>query len=104
MRFSFGTAVNAFLIWRMYPLAVSASNVLRRNGGERDRKLMRMGARIRPNSVSLGGVPISFPLIRIDYIWSAGGVVPIATRIACSSESDHCLVIADIQVGNVAAE
>ena len=53
-----------------------------------------------PNSLRLAGVPIALPLTRIDYIWSAGGVVPAATWVACGSESDHCMVIADVQVGD----
>jgi endonuclease/exonuclease/phosphatase (EEP) superfamily protein YafD len=51
-----------------------------------------------PSSIDLAGVPISFPLIRIDYIWSAGGVVPAATQVACGGGSDHCMVIAEMQV------
>jgi endonuclease/exonuclease/phosphatase family metal-dependent hydrolase len=53
-----------------------------------------------PSSLQSAGIPIALPLVRIDYIWSAGGVVPAATRVACSSESDHCMVIADVQVGD----
>jgi endonuclease/exonuclease/phosphatase (EEP) superfamily protein YafD len=44
------------------------------------------------------------PLIRIDYVWSAGGVVPAAARVACASRSDHCMVIADLQVGDSAVQ
>jgi vancomycin resistance protein VanJ len=54
-----------------------------------------------PSSVRLGVAPISFPLIRIDYVWSGGGVVPAATRVACGNGSDHCLVVADVQVGSL---
>jgi endonuclease/exonuclease/phosphatase (EEP) superfamily protein YafD len=57
-----------------------------------------------PSSLYLGGLPISFPLIRIDYIWSAGGVVPAATQVACRSESDHCMVIADMQLTDGAVQ
>jgi endonuclease/exonuclease/phosphatase family metal-dependent hydrolase len=52
-----------------------------------------------PSSVSLAEIPITLPLIRIDYIWSASGVVPAATSVACGSVSDHCMVIADLQIG-----
>jgi vancomycin resistance protein VanJ len=51
-----------------------------------------------PSSLSLAGIQITLPLIRIDYIWSAGGVVPAATRVACGGGSDHCMVIADVRV------
>jgi vancomycin resistance protein VanJ len=52
-----------------------------------------------PNSMRLGVATIPFPLIRVDYIWSAGGVVPAATRVVCGTGSDHCMVIAEVQVG-----
>jgi hypothetical protein len=43
-------------------------------------------------------MPISVPLIRIDYVWSGGGAIPAAARVACGDESDHCMVIADVQI------
>lgn len=52
-----------------------------------------------PNNLRLVMLPIPFPLIRIDYIWSTGGIVPAAARVACGSGSDHCMVIAELQVG-----
>jgi endonuclease/exonuclease/phosphatase (EEP) superfamily protein YafD len=57
-----------------------------------------------PSSVSLAGIPIALPLTRIDYIWSAGGVVPAAARVACGGGSDHCMVIADVQIGDGSAQ
>jgi len=53
-----------------------------------------------PGSMDLGGVPISLPFLRIDYIWSAGGVVPAATQVACGSASDHCMVVAEMQIAD----
>jgi len=57
-----------------------------------------------PSSLRLAGIPITLPLTRIDYIWSAGGVVPAATRVACGGESDHCMVIADLEIGGGSAQ
>jgi hypothetical protein len=45
-------------------------------------------------------MPMTLPLTRIDYIWSAGGVVPAATRVVCGGVSDHCMVIAELQVSD----
>jgi endonuclease/exonuclease/phosphatase (EEP) superfamily protein YafD len=52
-----------------------------------------------PSSLSMSGMSIALPLVRIDYVWSAGGAVPAATQIECGGASDHCLVVADIHVG-----
>ena len=51
-----------------------------------------------PNNLQLGLLTIPFPLIRIDYVWSAGGIVPQASWVACGRASDHCLVISDVHV------
>jgi endonuclease/exonuclease/phosphatase (EEP) superfamily protein YafD len=51
-----------------------------------------------PGSTHLGAVPLSVPLIRIDYVWSGGGAIPAAARVACGRMSDHCMVIADVRV------
>jgi endonuclease/exonuclease/phosphatase (EEP) superfamily protein YafD len=51
-----------------------------------------------PGSLDLGGVPISLPFLRIDYIWSAGGAVPAASQVACGNASDHCMVVAEMQI------
>jgi endonuclease/exonuclease/phosphatase family metal-dependent hydrolase len=57
-----------------------------------------------PSDLRLAGIPIVPPLTRIDYIWSAGGVVPVAARVACGNNSDHCMVIVDVQVGDGSAQ
>jgi vancomycin resistance protein VanJ len=57
-----------------------------------------------PSSLRMAGIPIVLPLTRIDYIWSAGGVVPAATRVACGGASDHCMVIADVQIDDGGAQ
>ncbi len=49
-----------------------------------------------PSSLALGGTSIGSPLIRIDYIWSAGGASPSASQVDCGGASDHCMVVADI--------
>jgi endonuclease/exonuclease/phosphatase (EEP) superfamily protein YafD len=51
-----------------------------------------------PSSLRLAGIPLTLPLTRIDYIWSAGGVIPAAARVACGGVSDHCMVVADVRV------
>jgi vancomycin resistance protein VanJ len=56
-----------------------------------------------PSSLRIAGLRIMLPLARIDYIWSTGGVVPVATKVACGDASDHCMVIADVQFGNTSA-
>jgi endonuclease/exonuclease/phosphatase (EEP) superfamily protein YafD len=53
-----------------------------------------------PTSARGGTASSPFPLVRIDYIWSAGGVEPVAARVDChTGRSDHCMVIADVVVG-----
>jgi len=49
-----------------------------------------------PNNRRLRGVEIPFPLIRIDYVWSNGGVLPLAGQVRCTDVSDHCAVTADL--------
>ena len=57
-----------------------------------------------PGSLDLGGVPISLPFLRIDYIWSARGAVPTATQVACGSASDHCMVVAEMRLAEHTAQ
>ncbi len=46
-------------------------------------------------------VPIPFPLVRIDYVWSGNGVVPISSTTRCDSAgSDHCLIVADLSLSD----
>ncbi|MCU0492273.1 MAG: endonuclease/exonuclease/phosphatase family protein [Chloroflexaceae bacterium] len=42
------------------------------------------------------GLPTPLPLVRIDYIWSGGGLSPTHARVSCAGSSDHCLVVADL--------
>jgi endonuclease/exonuclease/phosphatase (EEP) superfamily protein YafD len=52
-----------------------------------------------PNNRRMLRVQIPFPLVRIDYVWSSGGVVPAATRVDCDNGgSDHCIVVADLHI------
>jgi endonuclease/exonuclease/phosphatase (EEP) superfamily protein YafD len=45
------------------------------------------------------GVRLPLPVVRIDYIWSGGGVEPIAAHTECNTAgSDHCMVIADLRL------
>jgi vancomycin resistance protein VanJ len=55
-----------------------------------------------PADPVLPGWPAPFPLVRIDYIWSKGGVVPAAARVVCDSGSDHCAVVADLRLSSQA--
>jgi endonuclease/exonuclease/phosphatase (EEP) superfamily protein YafD len=37
------------------------------------------------------------PRVRLDYIWSSGGLVPVAAHTSCEvAASDHCMVVADL--------
>jgi vancomycin resistance protein VanJ len=50
-----------------------------------------------PNDNRLARLRVPFPLVRIDYIWSNGGVLPAASRVICDfGGSDHCAVVADL--------
>jgi endonuclease/exonuclease/phosphatase (EEP) superfamily protein YafD len=57
-----------------------------------------------PSSVTIRGVPISLPILRIDYIWSAGGIVPVSTQVACGHASDHCMLVADMWLADSAVD
>jgi endonuclease/exonuclease/phosphatase (EEP) superfamily protein YafD len=56
-----------------------------------------------PSSVAVG-VPILLPILRIDYIWNAGGAVPVATQVVCGSVSDHCMGVAEMRLADGAVE
>ncbi|MBL9125385.1 MAG: endonuclease/exonuclease/phosphatase family protein [Planctomycetaceae bacterium] len=43
-------------------------------------------------------LPNRFPLLRIDQVWTAGQIEPLATCTAVSQTSDHRLLIADLQL------
>ncbi|HEX5689129.1 MAG TPA: endonuclease/exonuclease/phosphatase family protein, partial [Roseiflexaceae bacterium] len=50
-----------------------------------------------PNDHQLARLRVPFPLVRIDYIWSKGGVLPATARVLCDfGGSDHCAVVADL--------
>jgi endonuclease/exonuclease/phosphatase (EEP) superfamily protein YafD len=50
-----------------------------------------------PNDNELARMRVPFPLVRIDYIWSRGGILPAAARVICDfGGSDHCAVTADL--------
>jgi vancomycin resistance protein VanJ len=54
-----------------------------------------------PNNRRVGPITIPVPLVRIDYIWTGGPVVPVATSVTCDdSGSDHCMVVADLRIKN----
>ncbi|HMP41736.1 MAG TPA: endonuclease/exonuclease/phosphatase family protein [Roseiflexaceae bacterium] len=49
-----------------------------------------------PNNKVMLGVPIPFPLVRIDYVWTRDAIAPVDTRIVCDHTSDHCMLVADL--------
>jgi endonuclease/exonuclease/phosphatase (EEP) superfamily protein YafD len=52
-----------------------------------------------PNDKRMGPITIPVPLVRIDYIWTRGSVVPIAAHANCDDGgSDHCMVVADLRI------
>jgi vancomycin resistance protein VanJ len=54
-----------------------------------------------PNDKRMGPITIPIPLVRIDYIWTKGPVVPVSARVNCDDGgSDHCLVVAALCVAN----
>jgi endonuclease/exonuclease/phosphatase (EEP) superfamily protein YafD len=54
-----------------------------------------------PNDKRMGPITIPIPLVRIDYIWTRGPVVPLASYTNCDDGgSDHCMVVADLLIEN----
>lgn len=50
-----------------------------------------------PNNKKMGPVTIPVPLVRIDYIWTRGPLVPLQSYVDCNNGgSDHCMVAADL--------
>lgn len=45
--------------------------------------------------------PRRAPMIRIDYVWCAGGVVPVRSRAMDGEASDHRLVVTDVVLPEV---
>ena len=53
-----------------------------------------------PDHKRFGPLTFPFPLIRIDYVWSKGGVLPAAAHVECNNTgADHCFLVADLRVG-----
>ena len=53
-----------------------------------------------PDHKRFGPFTVPFPLIRIDYIWSKGGVLPTASYVECNNTgADHCFLVADLRLG-----
>jgi vancomycin resistance protein VanJ len=54
-----------------------------------------------PNRKRMGPITIPVPLVRIDYVWTGGSVVPAASEVNCDNGgSDHCMVVADLRITN----
>jgi vancomycin resistance protein VanJ len=52
-----------------------------------------------PNRKRFGPITIPIPLVRIDYVWTKGAVVPVSANANCNDGgSDHCMVIADLRI------
>jgi vancomycin resistance protein VanJ len=49
-----------------------------------------------PSQRQLGPVELSFPVVRIDYIWATPELTPHSAKVDCTSGSDHCMVVAEI--------
>jgi endonuclease/exonuclease/phosphatase (EEP) superfamily protein YafD len=53
-----------------------------------------------PDHKRIGPVTFTYPLVRIDYVWSKGGVLPVAAHVECNNTgADHCFLVADLRVG-----
>lgn len=54
-----------------------------------------------PNSRHANRIPVPFPLVRIDYIWTRGPINALSSRVVCDAVgSDHCMVVADLAVSS----
>ena len=52
-----------------------------------------------PNDKRMGPITIPVPLVRIDYIWTRGSVLPVTAHVNCDDGgSDHCMVVADLRI------
>lgn len=50
-----------------------------------------------PKNGRFGSITIPVPLVRIDYIWSGGGIMPLETNVNCADVgSDHCMLVASV--------
>ena len=58
-----------------------------------------------PNHKRMGPITIPVPLVRIDYVWTRGSVVPVAAHVNCDDGgSDHCMVVADLRIEHPQSE
>jgi endonuclease/exonuclease/phosphatase (EEP) superfamily protein YafD len=52
-----------------------------------------------PDHKRLGPITFPIPLVRIDYIWSKGGVRPAAAHVECNNTgADHCFLVAELKL------
>jgi vancomycin resistance protein VanJ len=49
-----------------------------------------------PLGLRIRGIPVPGPLIRIDYIWTAGAILVLDSSVGCDSGSDHCHLLAEV--------
>jgi endonuclease/exonuclease/phosphatase (EEP) superfamily protein YafD len=83
------------------------------NTGDREASYAAFAARLRdayratsdgfgftfPNRHAVERLPVPFPLVRIDYIWTSPSVAPVSTRVDCADTgSDHCSLVAELRV------
>jgi endonuclease/exonuclease/phosphatase (EEP) superfamily protein YafD len=88
------------------------------NTGDREPRYTQLAARMHdafretnwgfgftfPDHKRMGPLIFPFPLVRIDYVWSKGGVLPAAAHVECNNTgADHCFLVADLRVGAAAA-
>jgi endonuclease/exonuclease/phosphatase (EEP) superfamily protein YafD len=88
------------------------------NTGDREPRYAQLAARMHdafretnwgfgftfPDHKRMGPFTFPFPLVRIDYVWSKGGVLPAAAHVECNNTgADHCFVVADLRLGTAEA-
>ncbi len=55
-----------------------------------------------PQNMSVGPLPVPFPLVRIDYVWSKGDMLATDAYTVCrGAGSDHCMVVADMDIAEI---
>jgi endonuclease/exonuclease/phosphatase (EEP) superfamily protein YafD len=54
-----------------------------------------------PDQRRVGPFELTFPVLRLDYIWSTKGIVPTIASVECGGGSDHCMVVADLRLDRV---
>lgn len=83
------------------------------NTGDREPRYQQLAARMHdafretnagfgftfPDHKRFGVLTIPLPLVRIDYVWSKGGILPAAAHVACNNTgADHCYLVAELRV------